>query len=221
MNIDIDQRLGGEMYRLEKVADNVKSSIKVSMPAIVKKVDYETMTISAQPAIKEKIKDENGILTDIIFPIIEDIPIVFLGSSKYCITFPISIDDECLLVFSDLCIDSWWQSSGIQTQFEYRRHDLSDCFAIISQMSQVKKINNINSKYLEIRNNVSGVKIELQDDIVNVAGVDVASLKSDFDQLLIDFNNLKQDYDSHTHSVSVNNGTSGPDTLSGSTSTPT
>lgn len=225
--LTIEERLGGEQYRLNRMKENAKTEIRVSMPAMITGVNYNEMTISAQPCIKEKLRTDGGELDDVSFPIIEDIPLVFPSSNKYCITFPVSIGDECLLIFSDLCIDSWWQSGGIQTQYEYRRHDLSDCFAIPSQMSQAKKINNFNGNYLEIKNNATGVKIEVMDNTVKVAGVDIVAMKLAFDnlvsahnQLRSEYDALKQDYDVHTHSVTVPDATIGVDVLSGSTGGP-
>lgn len=188
----VGERVGGELFRLEAMKDKTSSSIRVSMPALIKEIDYERMVISAQPCIKEKIRQSDGTVKDISLPVIEDIPLVYPSAGGFSITFPVSINDECLLVFADFCIDSWWQSGGLQTQFESRRHDLSDCFAIPSQMSQAKKINNFNSNSLEIKNNATGMKIEVQGDTIKIGGIDILAFKQAFDS-------LKQTFEQHSH----------------------
>ena len=39
--------------------------------------------------------------------------------------------DECLVVFADRCINSWWYQGGVQPPEEIRFHDLSDGFAFV------------------------------------------------------------------------------------------
>lgn len=58
----------------------------------------------------------------------------------FALTFPVAAGDECLVVFADACIDSWWQSGGVQNQAEKRRHDLSDGIVIPGLWSQPNKL---------------------------------------------------------------------------------
>jgi phage baseplate assembly protein gpV len=53
-------------------------------------------------------------------------------------TFPLASGDEGLIVFAQRCIDSWWQSGGVQSQAEMRMHDISDGFFIPAMLSQSK-----------------------------------------------------------------------------------
>lgn len=172
----IEEKAGGELAKYELLMKKMSSSLRVSIPAIVKDVDFDRMVISAQPCIKEKVSNGDGTNYDVSLPIIEDIPLLNLSSGEFSIFIPLYEGDECLLIFADNCIDSWWQSGGIQTQFECRRHDLSDCFAIPAQMSQPKKVNVENSDNLVIQNN-SGNKIEITDSTILVNGVDVKEHK--------------------------------------------
>ena len=173
----LDERVGGPITQYELLIQKINSMLHVSMPAIIKSVDYTRMVVSVQPAIKEKVSNGDGTYQDIALPIIEDVPIVFPGSSGFSICFPITVGDECLVIFADTCIDSWWQSGGIQTQFEARRHDLSDCFAISSMMSQLEKISNYSTTNLVIQSNTSSAKIEVTPTTVLVNGVDVKNHK--------------------------------------------
>lgn len=216
----LEQLYGRELTRLFNVKELTKNELRVCIPAKIVSVNYNEMTCSCLPLIMEKVKNEQGVKTDVQLPLLLDVPLVFPGSKDFCITFPLSVDDEVLVFFSDMCIDSWWQSGDIQAQFEERRHDLSDGFAIPSQMSQPKKISNVSQLNLEIRSRGSGGKIEVTKEKVLIDGVDIFKLKQDFDILSQAFSDLVSDYNSHIHSGNVVNVTSGTDTIGFSTGSP-
>lgn len=216
----LSQLYGKDLSRFFNVNEMVKNDIRVCIPAEIVSINYNEMTCSCQPLIMEKIKDEQGIKVDVKLPLLLDVPLVFPGSRDFCITFPISVGDEVLVFFSDMCIDSWWQSGNVQAQFEERRHDLSDGFAIPSQMSQLKKLTNVSETKLEIKHRGTGGKIEVTNDKVLIDGINVHQLKSDFDALLTAFNALVNNYNSHTHSGYVGYVTSGTDSVPFSTGTP-
>lgn len=184
----LEQLYGDELTRYVRNREITKKEIRVCIPSKIVSVDYNEMTCSCKPLIMEKVKNEQGVMVDIELPILLDVPLIYPSSKDFCITFPLSIDDEVLVFFSDLCIDSWWQSGGIQSQFEERRHDLSDGFAIPAQMSQQKKIVDFDSEKLIIRHRGSGGKIEISNGRTLVDGVDVYQLKQDFDALVEAFN---------------------------------
>lgn len=190
--VTILQYLGGETTRARLSQNKVSNLIRCAIPAKIVSVDYSEVTCSCQPLIREKIKDENGEIISVDLPVLLDVPIVFPGSSSYCITFPLSAGDEGLVIFADMCIDAWWQSGDVQDQFEVRRHDLSDGFFIPSQMSQPMKYTSIDQNHLEIKSRAS-------EGYVLVDGVNVKQLKADFDDLKQRFENLKLAYDSHVH----------------------
>ena len=66
--------------------------------------------------------------------------------------------------FADRNIDLWWQSGGLQNPFDMRKHDLSDGFAFFRPQSQTKKISNISTDNLEIRNDANTCKIQITPD---------------------------------------------------------
>lgn len=201
----VDEKAGGKLTQYELLMQKVSALTRVAMPAIIKSIDYSRMVVSAQPCIKEKIAKGDGTYEDVTLPIIEDIPIVYPLSGTFAIFFPLQLEDECLLIFADTCIDSWWQSGGIQTQFENRRHDLSDCFCIPSQMSQPERLLSYSETSMQIKCRQTGMKVEIFPDRVEVAGVNIAQLKQDFDA-------LKLEYDSHKHNTTVS-GTSYTSTI--------
>lgn len=169
--LGINQVIGDNLQNLEEFKKQIFFDLRCCCPAIIKSINYEEMTVSVQPAIKEKIKFGTQEIKEFQLPEIFDVPLIFLSSNQGInISFPVKEEDECLLFFSDTCIDTWWQSGGIQSQFEERRHDLSDCFCLPCQMSQKNKINDITeSLKLKYKNS----EFEIKEDGVYINGFNI------------------------------------------------
>lgn len=144
--------------------DGRQSTIWSAIPGIVQSVNLSQMTVEVQPSIQGVIEDENGIKQFVNLPLLVDVPIVFPSAGGFTITFPIAAGNEVLVVFSSRCIDSWWQSGGIQKPMEARMHDLSDGFAIPGPKSQPNKISGISNSNLQIRNNAGTSYVEITSD---------------------------------------------------------
>ena len=169
--LGINQVIGDNLQNLEEFKKQIFFDLRCCCPAIIKSINYEEMTVSVQPVIKEKIKFGTQEVKEFQLPEIFDVPLIFLSSNQGInITFPVKEEDECLLFFADTCIDTWWQSGGIQSQFEERRHDMSDCFCLPCQMSQKNKINNITeSLKLKYKNS----EFEIKEDGIYINGFNI------------------------------------------------
>ncbi len=131
------------------------------MPGIVAAVNLVKMTCSVQPSIMGTIEDETGATTSVKLPLLVDVPLCFPNAGGFIVTFPVAVNDEVLVVFGSRCIDSWWQSGGIQRPMEARMHDLSDGFAIPGPRSQPRVIGSISTTDVEIRNAAGTVYLSL------------------------------------------------------------
>lgn len=142
-----------------------------NLPCEVVKYDSDAVTVNVQPLIKVPIKLKNGEITTVELPELQDVPVMFTCAGGFTITHPINVGDECLVSFSDRCIDLWWQSGGIQNPFDTRQHDLSDGFAFFKPQSQKNKISGISTDSLEIRNDANTCKIQITPDgVINFIG---------------------------------------------------
>ena len=65
--------------------------------------------------------------------------VAFPSNNEYSVTFPLKTGDECLVFFSDLSIDNFWEKGDVQNPIEDRRHDLSDGIAYPCNLSLVKR----------------------------------------------------------------------------------
>lgn len=130
-----------------------------AMPAIVKSFDAEAQTVEADIAIMRIVEGENKPYTLLV-----DIPILLPTVQGFHITLPIQPGDECLLIFADRCIDSWFTEGGIQPQQEHRVHHISDGFALIGVNSAKNVISDYSAEHLVIRNTTNSQSLTLKAD---------------------------------------------------------
>ena len=119
----------------ENLINEAMFRTRCCIPCIVQSYNSENNTVECQPAVRERIINEDGTIQYIQLPLLINVPVVFPGSVNFDIKFPLSKNDECLVFFSDLSIDNFWQKGSVQNPVEVRRHDLSDGMAIPCRMS--------------------------------------------------------------------------------------
>lgn len=132
----VDERTASMSDVLNALGESISFDIRVALPCIVEKWDANQQTVDVRPAIREKL---SGGESETEIPLLVDLPVVMPRAGGYMLAFAPQKGDECLVVFADLCIDSWWQSGGVGSQADSRRHDLSDGFAILGCWSQTRK----------------------------------------------------------------------------------
>jgi hypothetical protein len=90
-------------------------------------------------------------------------------AGKFTITMPIEKDDECLLIFTDTCIDAWYQNGGDDNeQLSGRRHNITDCFALCGIWNQKRLVSDYSTDSIQIRNDDASTLVEVKDDTINI-----------------------------------------------------
>lgn len=153
---------------IKTMGKSVQYGIRVAIPGIVQAWDAKQQTVTVQPAIRE-IVTNGGAETEVEIPLLVDVPVVMPRAGGYVLAFAPQKGDECLVIFSDLCIDSWWQSGGVQSQAERRRHDLSDGFAVLGCWSQKRKPS-LPSSGVRLQNDAGTAGISISGNVVNLFG---------------------------------------------------
>jgi len=163
--------------------EHAAANIRVAIPGIIQDFNAEKQTATVQPAITENVRNGQDEAKPIPLPLLTDVPVIFPRSGGYCLTFPVKPGDECLLVFSDMCIDGWWQSSGIQNQIETRRHDLSDAQAFLGITSVPKAVTDYSINSVMLRNEDKDTYFEILDDdkTINIIGAETINVTADDD----------------------------------------
>lgn len=147
----VGERSDSEYEMYQRMFEKWGTDLRVSIPGIVQSFDPIEQTVTVQPAVKERIIGPEGDMEMVNLPILLDVPIVFPRAGGFVLTMPVQAGDECLIIFADMCIDSWWSQGGVQVQAEKRRHDLSDGFAIMGTWSQPKRVVNYSTTSAQLR----------------------------------------------------------------------
>jgi hypothetical protein len=165
--LKIPEQLPDESSLYQHMIDAALSRLRVAAPGIIQSFNATKQTAEVKIAIREHL-NINGNLSWVEIPLLVDVPVYFPRAGGYCLTVPVSAGDECLVIFSDFCIDAWWQSGGIQNQIDKRRHDLSDGFAIIGPTSQPRKVSGYSTNSVQLRNEAKTAIVEINGTTINV-----------------------------------------------------
>lgn len=111
-------------------------NLHTALPAKVVSFDPAKQTVSLAIQIKMQLVDGSG--ADI--PLLLDVPVSFPRGGGFAVTFPLKAGDEGIAIFSERCIDGWWQNGSASTPLDFRLHDLSDAMFIPGICSVPKAI---------------------------------------------------------------------------------
>jgi len=221
--IDRREELDDPEEALRLAMEGHQAQMWTALPGIVASVNLEAQTLSVQPSIQGETLAADGSTSYVNLPLLVDVPICWPRGGGFALTFPIAIGDEVLVVFSSRCIDSWWQSGGVQKGAEFRMHDLSDGFAILAPTSQPKKLASVSADSVQLRDESgdnfvdisSGVislkattAINIDAPVINITGV--VNQTGDYNQLagVQNFNGIN--FATHKHTgITVGGATSG------------
>lgn len=183
--ISLPERASIQTEAYRKLLDNFGFKTRVASPGIIQSFDATKQTVTVQLALNEKIVVD-GVQTWETIPLLVDVPILMPRAGGFTLTMPVTIGDECLVVFSDCCFDAWWQSGGIQNQIDRRRHDLSDGFAILGVWSQPRVISGYSTDSAQLRSDdgtsvveVKANEINITAPTINIAGASLVNIEAD------------------------------------------
>jgi hypothetical protein len=159
--MDRRERMKSDLVALNAAIRGERADIWTALPGILQSFDAAKMTCVVRPAIQAQLRQSDGTWIDANLPLLLDCPVIFPAGGGFALTFPLAAGDEGLVIFASRCIDSWWQSGGIQKQAELRMHDLSDGFFLPGCFSQPRKLANVNTAFPELRNADGSIKFEV------------------------------------------------------------
>lgn len=109
------------VQEIENTARSVTRDMHTALPGIIKAFDASKGTVSVLPVGKFTTAD--GFKID--YPLLTDVPIVFPFSktANAGIAFPITVGDDCIVIFSEIELDAWRSGSESTSQLHF---DLSN-----------------------------------------------------------------------------------------------
>ena len=168
----MDLRSSGQETQIREVLDRALSRINTCIPGIIRSFDSSNQTVTVSPAIKMKVTIDN-VQTFLDLPPLIEVPLVFpnIASLGFAITFPVSVGDSCLIVFSQRAIDNWHERDGVQPPEEgagSRHHDLTDAFAILAPVALPNAFDGWEENGIQIRNRDKSSLITLKEDSIEI-----------------------------------------------------
>ena len=165
---------------LTQVLEEVTTAIKMSLNCVkigeivsFDKTD-QTASVKVLHVIDENYHVEMETGKQVEYPVIGKVPVVIMGGGTTYISHPISPGDQCLLLFCDYMIDSWWVSGKAEPSIVPRKHDISDPIAIVGVNATPNAIKEY-SDYLRLHYNknssiVIGEQIDVNNETINLNG---------------------------------------------------
>ena len=161
-----NERYENQTLALLTAMEGHQKEVWTALPGIIQSFDPVAMTCTVKPAILIPLKDpETAAITQVDIPVLLDVPVIYPSGGGFTLTFPIVNGDECLVIFSSRCIDTWWQNGGYKNQLPLlRMNDLSDGFALVGPRSQVRTISAISSANVQLRTDSGETYVEITPD---------------------------------------------------------
>lgn len=159
--MDRSELSGDPQEVMRTTVKNARNGVWVALPGIIQSFDAEALTCVVQPATRARKKDEAGDVQEADLPLLVDCPVQFPSGGGCSLTFPVATGDECLIIFSSRSVDSWWQSGGIQNQYAYRTHSLSDGFVLLGFRSLPRVLANVSTSAAQLRSDDGETFVEL------------------------------------------------------------
>ena len=169
--VALTERFGDSLEAVKAVVHGKQTTIWTSMPGIIVSFNAGAQTAVVQLAITATVENENAAPSNMKIAVISDVPVEFPSGGGYTLTFPVAAGDECMVDFCARCIDSWWQSSGVQNPVSARIHDLSDAVCRVGVRSKPRAVGGISTSSVQLRSDDGGNYVEIAGSNVNIVGV--------------------------------------------------
>ena len=160
--------MGKEKETLENaftliINEFLKGNLNVAMPALVTAYNDKNK-VSVQPVVHRKYKGKDSKP----LPTIEDVPVMYMGSGGYWLTFPIVVGSFVLLVCSQRSIDAWKNSEDGEPgdATTPRLFSMSDAVAIPGLLNFASAMDVTDG--IQLRSKSGDVKIKLNDTVITI-----------------------------------------------------
>lgn len=117
---------------LQMLKTEVFKELRVCLPGSISGVDPFDGTVSVKIGVMQKqarVDVQGGVA--ISYPELTMCPIFTLQGGGVGAVMPVIVGDECLVVFSDRCIDAWFQTGQPMPLPSVRMHDIADGFVLV------------------------------------------------------------------------------------------
>lgn len=158
-------------------------NLHTALPVKVESFNVQNQTVTCvaqiQNVLMETSKTGEILQKNADIPPLVDVPVSFPRGGGFAITFPLRQGDEGFVVFSERCIDGWWQSGKASEPLDYRFFDLSDAMFVPGVCSVPNAIENFFATGISLQTLDGDTYIHLENDTITIKGniVHIGNLK--------------------------------------------
>jgi len=183
---------------LELFKANIFATMNCVQIGKIEKFTKGEQTAEIQIQVKRQVNDKKSVA----YPVLVDCPVVVLQGGGAFLEFPIAKGDYCVVLFNDRDIDNWWDSATVAEPSSSRKHNLSDGMALVGLNPKSNVLPLAGDKvFLNAADHNLSINSTKQIDFNG--GTDFAvrynELKTQFDQLKTDHDNVVALVKAHTH----------------------
>jgi hypothetical protein len=202
------------------VVDDALSRMNKVSVGRIESFDPLTQTASVTLMIKKVLKDnDDGSTTIVDRPLLPHCLVMGSYGGDSYITFPISVGDECIVLFNDRELDNWYITGEPQAPDTNRKHHIADGIVFVGVRSSKNVIenysqNSIQLKYLQSQIDILQNKVEVLTTMVEInatktvcnSDVEINGEVEINGNVLINGNALANTYASNDGSMSIQGG---------------
>jgi len=148
---------GGLAGVIRQGITNYMKDVHTALPGKIVSFNSTNQTASIQLLIKRIFKGDN----QVELPKLINVPVWIPRAGGFSITFPVKADDECLVLFSERSLDTWFKFGDSQVPSDFRMHSLSDAICLVGMSSEPNVISNYDSNNLQVRNEAKDQSVTL------------------------------------------------------------
>ena len=155
---------------LEQAKNNAMMDVRVSMPARIVSFDPATKTASVEIGLKMVNADDS----QSEYPPLVDCPCLFTRGGGFHLVHPYKAGDKGIVLFSDRCLDGWFEAGQVAPPMDFRVHSMSDAYFIggADCLDDVSPIVS-DAMFIGKDDNSAGVTIKASGDI-DLNGVNIS-----------------------------------------------
>lgn len=116
---------------LQMFKKGIFAGLRVSLPGHVAAVNADG-TVDVTVDVMQNVAQQglaNGL--DFKYPTLLACPTITVQGGGVGSVFPTAVGDECLVIFSDRCIDNWVKTGQATPLPSFRMHDINDGFVLV------------------------------------------------------------------------------------------
>lgn len=161
-----DEIIGTQEKATSLQIDYALKNLHTALPAKVIDFNPKAQTVALEVLVQKLMDDGQGEN----FPPLIHVPVAFPRGGGFSVTFPLKKGDEGIVIFSERCIDGWWEDGRTSIPLDFRTHDLSDGLFVPGISSKPRALSDFLTSGIEMRTDDKGTFIRLERGLITIQG---------------------------------------------------